>query len=813
MIRKITLRFVFLLLLNSCLFADITLLGDASPKPDVNDGGFDMIKSTKHRVKQSPHWTVKSGKGNRKIGLTGGKMSSGGNAITYVESQILDNIPEYPKLISGDTLKWKFAADAQHESNATATFSLVFGDKVRVQANQMSIPGGDSVIEEFEGAYTITEEDVESGVMPFVRMTLRSEDYVNVHVYYVDLKVSDAETAGPRILRIRVLESGIKLKWSDRKGHESPENRYNVYRSASLKSGYKKIAEGLDAHEYLDESAVSGFTYYYLVTRVVDGRESSKSPVKIGRKLDSVAPFAPIDVKAFGGDAEVEIFWNSKDKDIASYDVYRGDAKGENLFKIADDIKKKTFDDFTPAKNTVNTYFVRATDFSGNESELSEKAETKVKAVLGASFRDLILPMPIHKSLSYDLWGTEGVVPRDPDNGIEDPDWSYWGGDPIKGKDGKYHMLVARWPESSTKGHWIWFASTVCHAVADKPTGPYIPTGETAYEWNKGRGHNPTITMLNDGTYMLHLLTGNVLTGPTMRGPWKYEGKMIVDYNGLESEPHNTNQYKANLSGIQREDGSLLFMTKWARIMISENGVLGPYVCQRKEIIFDKTIIPKKYLGIPYEDPVMWRDNVQYHMIINGFIHRRAIYLRSPDGLDWKFDPGVAYDPEVTRYEDGTKTSWFYLERPHVLQDELGRATHLSLAVMDVTKYADLASDNHSSKNIVIPLNVSRHIELLNQEEITKDTESIKIRIYSEEGFDAQKDIDLSSLRYGASEEVNFGRGCKIKSSEPEGEDLIVEFYGEGNGFTEKNFAGKVIGKTKEGKLLYGFSKLPDTKK
>lgn len=41
---------------------------------------------------------------------------------------------------------------------------------------------------------------------------------------------------------------------------------------------------------------------------------------------------------------------------------------------------------------------------------------------------------------------TEVDLYWDADNGIESPKWSYWGGNPTRGEDVKYHRLVARWP-------------------------------------------------------------------------------------------------------------------------------------------------------------------------------------------------------------------------------------------------------------------------------------------------------------------------------------------------------------------------------
>ncbi len=205
---------------------------------------------------------------------------------------------------------------------------------------------------------------------------------------------------------------------------------------------------------------------------------------------------------------------------------------------------------------------------------------------------------------------------------------------------------------------------------------------------------------------------------------------------------------------------------------------------------------------------MIWIDDIQFHMIINAFWDYRAIYLRSPDGIHWKFNPGTAYTPNNTWYKDGTRTHWYKLERPHVLQDKFGRATHLSLAVIDVPKADDMARDNHSSKNIILPLTIHKRIKILNKKRISQSTKKIKILIASEEGFDAQNNIDFSSLRYGASEDVNFGKGSKLIKTKKRGADLILYFDGSSSGIKDSNFTGKLIGCTKNGELIIGFSKL-----
>ncbi len=69
--------------------------------------------------------------------------------------------------------------------------------------------------------------------------------------------------------------------------------------------------------------------------------------------------------------------------------------------------------------------------------------------------------------------------------------------------------------------------------------------------------------------------------------------------------------------------------------------------------------------------------------------------------------------------------------------------------------------------------------------------------------------MDLGSLHFGASEEVNVGRGSKLVRTEKAGDDLILVFEGAGNGLSEDNFVAKLLGQTSQGKLLFAYARLP----
>ncbi len=408
--------------------------------------------------------------------------------------------------------------------------------------------------------------------------------------------------------------------------------------------------------------------------------------------------------------------------------------------------------------------------------------------VYGGRFMDRFLPMPCQGNLTSDTWGAENVVPRYIDNGLEDNEWSYWGGNAKLAKDGRYHLYVCRWAENSPKGHMQWPWSEVVHAVSDDSLGSYRVLDTL------GKGHNPEVFRLSDGRYVVYVMNGYYIAD-TVNGPWKYKkfqfeprGRRIIE--GL-----------SNLTFAQREDGSYLMVCRGGGVWLSQTGI-SPY-----QQVTDKRVYPP--VEGAFEDPVVWRTNVQYHLIVNDWYGRIAYYLRSKDGIDWKVEPGEAYLPGLARYEDGTVVDWYKYERIKVLQDEYGRATQAHFAVIDVPKKQDKANDKHSSKHICIPLAVGRLLTILDKQKITADTKSIRVKVSAEKDFNPYTDMDIESLRFGASEEVNFGRGARAIKTEPAGDDLIITFDATGHGITENNFAAKLLGKTTKGKLLFGYARLP----
>lgn len=408
--------------------------------------------------------------------------------------------------------------------------------------------------------------------------------------------------------------------------------------------------------------------------------------------------------------------------------------------------------------------------------------------VPGARFMDRFLPMPDGVKGTH-VWGTDSVQNRYVDNGIECSDMSFWGGNILQTSDGKYHLYVCGWPERSPKGHMFWSNSMVFHAVSDRLSGPY------RIQNSIGKGHNPEAFRLADGRVVVYVIGGYYIA--------ENENSPVWYYQQFSFDPRDRKIIEglSNLTFARRPDGSYLMVCRGGGVWISRDG-LSPY-----RQLTDKRVYPA--VEGEFEDPVVWRDNLQYHLIVNDWLGRIAFYQRSKDGIHWVTEQGEAYVPGVSFHRDGEVEHWFKYERPKVFQDSLGRAIQMNFAVIDTIKWNDLPGDRHSSKNICIPLNKGLLLSVLNAEPITPSTKRIEVRIKAEPGFNPQTDVDVKSLRFGSFTEVNFGRGCKALKTRNEGDDLIVVFNGKGSGITADEFAPKLIGRSTKGELLYGYARLP----
>ena len=408
------------------------------------------------------------------------------------------------------------------------------------------------------------------------------------------------------------------------------------------------------------------------------------------------------------------------------------------------------------------------------------------KLVMGGRYMDRFEAMAPSRTARAN-WGAEAVRQRYVDNGIEQDDVSFWGGNILKGKDGLYHMYVCGWPENSRKGHMFWPNSTVFHATSQQLGGPYKVQNSI------GKGHNPEAYVLDDGRIVVYTIDGYYIADRP-EGPWMF-GKFEFDQRG-----HRIIEGLSNLTFCRRQDGSRLMVCRGGGVWISKDG-LQPW-----RQITSERVYPK--VEGRFEDPVVWRDSLQYHLIVNDWLGRVAWYERSLDGIHWIVEPGEAYTYAFSRHEDGVAEPWFKYERAKVFQDEQGRVVQMNFAVIDTLKNEDRPNDTHSSKNICITMNKGLLLEVLNTGPITAKTKKIELRIRGEKDFDPAKEVDVKSLILGSYKEVNYGRGAKPIKVKQEGGDLIVTFSGKGSGIDANEWAPKLIGRSKTGKLLWGYARL-----
>ena len=444
----------------------------------------------------------------------------------------------------------------------------------------------------------------------------------------------------------------------------------------------------------------------------------------------------------------------------------------------------------------------------------AKKAES-TELQTGGQFMDLLLPMEGNVPATEADWGTtsgdrngetwDGTLGRWKDNGIEDTERSYWGGNIIKGEDGKYHIYVAGWP-SATCGHMQWSSkSRVYHVVSDNVWGPYT------YVSDIGSGHNPEIYKTGD-TYVIYRIEPLGYYKSSALGDSWEKGEYTFDLRDRAIiAGDNRETSLSNCTFAKREDGSFVMMDRGGGIWVSRDGLADPWHhLTDASVYLNGRVTTRGSL----EDPVIWRDHLQYHMVVNDWRARYAYYYRSKDGLHWTMETGKAYtgqDP-FAKHTDGTVEKWHKYERPRVYQDETGRAVRMNFAVIDCVKQSDLAGDTHSSKNINMPVTRQLLLEVQGSETITAQTTAIRVLVKAEDGFNPRTDLNLPTLKFGSHEKVNFGNGFSYSSAENSGDsDLLITFTGEPgeSGITSGEWAPKLLGKKTDGSIAFGYARLP----
>lgn len=326
------------------------------------------------------------------------------------------------------------------------------------------------------------------------------------------------------------------------------------------------------------------------------------------------------------------------------------------------------------------------------------------------SMVDYFMPMPpVAPLVSEGIWGAPNALPRDVQNGMEHPDYCYWDGKIVKSDDGRYHIYCSRWGQEWDH-HNGWHKGTKgVHLVSTNGImGPYKDMGVQWPFWRDGLGHNVVGLQTHDGKYAMvtsEVTKGDIFISDSPDGPFEYYSPILLDYNGFQRGLARYNNEEGRMSNVKimvRPDGRYMLAARTTAVMISDNGLAGPYKIMN-EPVYNNHPVPSNEGGAN-EDTAIWYCGGLYHILYNNWPTKTFYHFSSEDGIhDWKYR-GIAFTKEagVFEYTDGTYNDWNFIESPTAFTED-DKVTHFKVAVIDVHKGEDRGNDNHRSKIIVIP--------------------------------------------------------------------------------------------------------------
>ena len=290
--------------------------------------------------------------------------------------------------------------------------------------------------------------------------------------------------------------------------------------------------------------------------------------------------------------------------------------------------------------------------------------------------------------------------------------------------EGKYHLYSARWDKSFGFGHSWLFESAICHAVAERPEGPY--TFESIVLPRRGREyfdgmntHNTCIRYWNGKYYLYYFGTtypdrgGRPIPGTVVQETWnrKRIGVAVADHpegpfvrrDTPLLEPRDPRFFDCTITTnptVAVLPSGKTYLIYKSRAAADAPMELGVAVAEKPDGPFTR-LSDEPILRFPggqqIEDPFLWYDEKRKKCCIiakdcgctdhpeNCFTGHwgSGFYAESDDCVHFEIpeDP-LVYTRELT-YEDGTKSIPCNLERPSLLFDESGTPTHLFCAAGD----------------------------------------------------------------------------------------------------------------------------------
>lgn len=309
-----------------------------------------------------------------------------------------------------------------------------------------------------------------------------------------------------------------------------------------------------------------------------------------------------------------------------------------------------------------------------------------------------------------------------------DPDFYHWGGTPIPGDDGLYHMFYDRWPKNNPRGMYGWlYITEIAHAVSEKPEGPYrfrnvaisspgdVPPGR----WDAVNTHNACITRFPDpqtgkvryylyfianrgkqttsDPWMVHIMNQRigVASADSPDGPWTRHPTPVC-------EPGGPLQFYVVNPGVTRlPDGRYLMVLKGRERLASKPD--SPGAMLHGWALADKPTGPFRIQptllfpgSISAEDPCVWVRDGRIYAAVKDWTGK----LSGTPGISWVYgepqvDGSVQWhvpqmpliSGRVLKWNDGSETRIHTLERPCILLDKQGRPSHLFAACCEKSEF------------------------------------------------------------------------------------------------------------------------------
>ena len=223
-------------------------------------------------------------------------------------------------------------------------------------------------------------------------------------------------------------DSFVLLDWDN--NSEKDLLGFRLYRSEISGGPYEVLELSLAGSGFVDQTAVNGTTYYYVVSALDRALNESDPSAEVSATplegLDGIAPAAPADLAAVGFDGENFLQWPSNEEDdIAGYNVYRATIAGGPYDLVAGGVAESEHADNGVENGTTYYYVVTALDMSDNESETSNEASaTPSDGEIPAPFAY----WPLDEGEGQDVFdlsdnGYDGFLGEFFDKDVGDPVW------------------------------------------------------------------------------------------------------------------------------------------------------------------------------------------------------------------------------------------------------------------------------------------------------------------------------------------------------------------------------------------------------